>query len=98
MTRIQCAILAAGLLLGLGRVAFADDEEAKAVVEKSVKSIGGSIDASRAYTWKSKGTITLNGNDNKFTTKVTAGDQSVSTRIRGGNRGQPAQGRRGCRW
>jgi len=72
MIRFQCVILAAVLLLGLGRAAFADDAEAKAVVDKSVKAFGGSIDAAKAYTWKSKGTITLNDSDNKFTTKVTA--------------------------
>jgi hypothetical protein len=72
MTRFQCAILAAGLFLGLGRAALADDEEAKAVVDKAIKAIGGSIDASKACTWKTKGTLTLNDSNNKFTTKVTA--------------------------
>ncbi len=72
MTRFQCAIMVAGLLLGLGSAASADDAEAKAVVDKAVKAIGGSIDASKAYTWKSKGTLSLNDSENKFTTKVTA--------------------------
>lgn len=72
MTRFQCAILAAGLFLGLGHAASAADEDAKAVVDKAVKAIGGSVDAAKAYTWKTKGTLTLNESENKFTTKVTA--------------------------
>jgi hypothetical protein len=72
MTRFQCAILAAGLFLGFGNAALAADDDAKAVVDKAVKAIGGSVDAAKAYTWKTKGTLTLNESENKFTTKVTA--------------------------
>lgn len=72
MIRFQCAILAGGIFLGLGHAASAADEEAKAVVDKAVKAVGGSVDASKAYSWKTKGTLTINDTDNKFTTKVTA--------------------------
>jgi hypothetical protein len=72
MKRYQCAILAAGLLLGLGRVTWADDEEAKAVIDKAVKALGGPTDASKAFSWKTKGTLTINDSDNKFTTKITS--------------------------
>jgi hypothetical protein len=93
MSRFQCAILAAGLLLSLGRVALADDEDGKAVVDKAVKALGGSIDASKAYTWKTKGTLTLNDNDNKFTTKVTAqGINRLRQEFEGDFDGNPIKG------
>jgi hypothetical protein len=65
-------MLAAGLFLGVGRVALADDADAKAVVDKAVTAMGEAVDASKAYTWKTKGILTLNESDNKFTTKITA--------------------------
>lgn len=93
MTRFQCAILAAGLLLGLGRVALADDEDGKAVVDKAVKAIGGTIDASKAYTWKTKGNLTLNDSDNKFTTKMTAqGINHLRQEFEGEFDGNPIKG------
>jgi hypothetical protein len=93
MTRFQCAILATGLLLSFGRVARADDEDGKAVVDKAVKALGGSIDASKAYTWKTKGSLTLNDADNKFTTKETAqGVNRMRREFEGDFDGNPIKG------
>ena len=72
MTRLQSAILATSLVLGFGRVALADDDEAKAVIDKAVKALGTPIDAAKPVTWKAKGKLTLNDNENNFTTKETA--------------------------
>lgn len=73
MTRFQSAILAVSLVLGLGRWARADDPQAKAVVDKAVNALGGAqkLEAAKAVTWKMKGKITLEENENKFSGKVT---------------------------
>ena len=41
MLRYQSAILATVLVLGLGQLAAADDQYAKAVIDKAVKALGG---------------------------------------------------------
>jgi len=74
MTRFISAIVATGLVLGTGRLALADEQGAKAVIDKAVKAMGGAekLGAAKAVVWKSKGKIHINDNDNDFTTKVTA--------------------------
>jgi hypothetical protein len=74
MTRFQSAILATSLVFGLGQWTKADDQEAKAVIEKAINALGGAqkLDAAKTATWKSNGKITIEDNDNKFTSKVTA--------------------------
>ena len=51
----------------------ADDKDTKAVIEKGIKALGGEEKLTKAGTcsWKSKGTITLNGDDNEFTSVST---------------------------
>jgi hypothetical protein len=51
----------------------ADDKDTKAVIEKGIKALGGEEKLAKAGTcsWKSKGTITLNGDDNEFTSVST---------------------------
>jgi hypothetical protein len=51
----------------------ADDKDTKAVIEKGIKALGGEEKLTKAGTssWKSKGTITLNGDDNEFTSVTT---------------------------
>jgi hypothetical protein len=74
MTRFISAILATGLVLGLGRLALADDDQdAKAVVDKAVKALGGAqkLGAVKAFAWKAKGKHKINDNDGGFTSKVT---------------------------
>jgi hypothetical protein len=74
MTRFMSAVLATGLVLGLGRLALADDQDASAVIDKAVKALGGAdkLGAAKSVEWKSKGKLHLNDNDNNFNTKVTA--------------------------
>jgi|HubBroStandDraft_6_1064221.scaffolds.fasta_scaffold30354_3 hypothetical protein len=75
MTRFQSMILATGLVLGLGRLALAEDEQdVKAVIDKAVKALGGAekLGSAKIMSWKYKGKLHLDGNDNDFTTKVTA--------------------------
>jgi hypothetical protein len=51
----------------------ADEQAAKAVIEKGIKALGGEEKLKKAdsFTWKSKGTITFGGNDSEFTTEST---------------------------
>jgi hypothetical protein len=74
MTRFIGVVLAAGLAVGIGRVALADNQDAKAVIDKAVKALGGAdkINAAKAAVWKTTGTIKINENSNKFTSTVTA--------------------------
>jgi hypothetical protein len=74
MTRYMSAILAAGLVFGLGRLALAVDDDAKAVIDKAVKALGGAekLGAVKAVTWKAKGKININDNDGDFKSKVTS--------------------------
>jgi hypothetical protein len=72
MTRFQSAILAMSLVLGLSQLARSDDQEAKAVIDKAVNALGGAekLNAAKAVTWKSKGKIIIEDNENKYTSKV----------------------------
>jgi hypothetical protein len=53
--------------------ARADDKDAKAVLDKAINALGGAekLGKVKAFSWKGKGTITLNGNENDFTSQVT---------------------------
>jgi hypothetical protein len=65
--------LLAAVTLGMAVSSRADDKDAKAVIEKGIKALGGDEKLTKAGTcsWKSKGTITLNGDDNEFTSVST---------------------------
>jgi hypothetical protein len=65
--------LLAAVTLGMAASSRADDKDAKAVIEKGIKALGGEEKLTKAGTcsWKSKGTITLNGDDNEFTSVST---------------------------
>ena len=71
MARFIGAIIVALLVSGLGRPARADD--AQAIIDKAVKALGGEEKLSKvkAATWKGKGTITFDGNDNRISTQTT---------------------------
>ena len=74
MMMFTSTVLAMALLPGLtssGRAADAND--ANATVDKAIKALGGQEKLSKikAASWKSKGTISLMGNDNMFTTQST---------------------------
>lgn len=65
------AVVFAASLVGSVR---ADEKEALAVVDKAIKAAGGEEALSKAkiVSWKSKGTITFNGEDNPFSGGTTA--------------------------
>ena len=52
---------------------FAADDDASAVIAKGIKALGGEETLAKAagFSWKTKGTITVNGTENPITTKVT---------------------------
>jgi hypothetical protein len=75
MKRFSAWVLAAGVLLGFTGTASADaDKDAKAILDKAIKAMGGEekLGTLKAFTWKTKGTITFGGNDNPFTGQTTA--------------------------
>lgn len=68
------AVLAAMFVLSFGSQAkAADDKDTQAILDKAIKALGGQEKLSKikAATWKTKGTITFNGNDNQFTNSTT---------------------------
>jgi hypothetical protein len=69
MIRLFSAILAAGCLTLAAHSIQADDQDAKAIIEKGLKALGGEDKLTKieAYSWKSKGKITFNDNDNDIT-------------------------------
>lgn len=74
MKRYFGAVVATLFVLGLGTSArAADDKDAAAILDKAIKALGGEEKLSKikAATWKYKGTITFNGEDNKFTSMAT---------------------------
>lgn len=71
MKRFFCALLVSTLALTTAR---ADD--ASAVVDKAIKAVGGEAKLAKAgaVTWKAKGKITINDNENSFTSQATIRD------------------------
>ena len=70
MRRFLGAALA---LVFLGVPARADDNGAKAIVDKAISALGGAEKLGKvtAFSWKAKGTITFGGNENDFNSQVT---------------------------
>jgi hypothetical protein len=73
MIRLFRAMLAVGFIAATANLALADDQDVKAVLEKGLKALGGEDKLAKieAYSWKSKGKITLNDNDNDITLNGT---------------------------
>jgi hypothetical protein len=73
MKRFLGAALVAGFLAA-GGTARADEQEAKAVIDKAIKAMGGEEKLAKAevISWKTKGTMTFNDNTNDVKTQVTA--------------------------
>jgi hypothetical protein len=68
------SMLATMFVVALGvQAGAADDKNDNAILDKAIKALGGEEKLSKvkAATWKAKGTITFNGNDNKFTSTTT---------------------------
>jgi hypothetical protein len=67
------AILTTALVFIPFGPARADDVNAKSILDKAIKALGGEEKLSKvaAYTWKAEGTINFNGNENQFDSNVT---------------------------
>ena len=53
--------------------ARADDGDAKSILDKAIKALGGEekLSKAEAFSWKAKGTVNFNGNANESTAEVT---------------------------
>jgi hypothetical protein len=73
MRRFLGAAVVTLLVCGAGSPARADDKDAQAVLDKAIKALGGAdkLGTLKAATWKSKGKISLGGNESPFTSQVT---------------------------
>jgi hypothetical protein len=74
MRRSFNAVVFAAVLSGLTFPLRADEQAAKAVVEKGIKALGGEekLKSVEAVSWKSKGKLTFGENETEFTTHSTA--------------------------
>ncbi|HZU37447.1 MAG TPA: hypothetical protein VFA18_16095 [Gemmataceae bacterium] len=66
-------VFVAVVLISPSRLARADEKDAKAILDKAIKAVGGEakLGPITAATWKTKGKISFGGGDNEFTTQVT---------------------------
>ena len=73
MTRYLGALLAAAILLVPAVRTRADDQDAKSVVDRAIKAVGGEDKLAKAetFSYKAKGTVNFNGNENDFNSDVT---------------------------
>src|SRR5690349_615466 len=74
MNRLLVAALALGLMTGLcGHVRADDATDSKAIVDKAIKALGGeeALSKVKVVSWKSKTTISFNGNDNEGASETT---------------------------
>jgi hypothetical protein len=74
MKRLLGAFFAVMLASGMAITARADDTDPNAILDKAIKALGGEekLKKAEAISWKSKGTITFNGNDNEIKVHATA--------------------------
>jgi hypothetical protein len=74
MKRFFSAALVAVFAFAVAGFVRADDAEVKATLDKAIKALGGEAKLGKidAYAVKAKGTITFGGNDNDFTSELTA--------------------------
>jgi hypothetical protein len=68
------AFLAAGLLWVSNGSSRAGDSDAKAIVDKAIKALGGEekLAKANAFSYKAKGTVNFQGNENDMSVEVTA--------------------------
>jgi len=67
------AILVALTTSGIGSSTWADENEAKAIVDQAIHATGGEakLSKAKAITWKTKGTLRFGDNENKYTAHAT---------------------------
>ena len=68
MKRLLGAWFFTVLVVGSASVALADDKEATAILDKGIKALGGEeiLNKDSVYTWKIKGSVSINGNESDF--------------------------------
>jgi hypothetical protein len=68
MKRFIGAVLATVLVSGWGNSVRADDKDPNAILDKAIKALGGEekLKQAETATWKGKGTITFNDNENEI--------------------------------
>jgi hypothetical protein len=73
MKRFLGAALAVSFVCVSSGLSRADEKDATPILDKAIKALGGEekLTKIKAYSVKSKGTITFGGNDNDFTAKAT---------------------------
>jgi hypothetical protein len=74
MKRFLGAALVMILASSLGGLVRADEQEAKAILDKAIEKLGGEEKLSKAVaaaTWKTKSKITFGDNENDFTSQAT---------------------------
>jgi hypothetical protein len=73
MKRLLGALLAIVLVSSTGSPARAEDKDPKAILDKAIQALGGEekLKKAESATWKSKGTLTINGNDNTISVQAT---------------------------
>jgi len=74
MKRLYGAAIATALVFVPFAPARAGDDDAKSIVDKAIKALGGEDKLAKveAFSMKAKGTVVFNGNENDTTTEVTA--------------------------
>jgi hypothetical protein len=74
MARFLGVVAAAVLLAALWSPASAGDKDARAILDKGIKALGGEakLGKVKALTWKAKGTVNVGGEDAPFTSRLTA--------------------------
>src|SRR5262245_3985793 len=75
MRKLTCAALVAGLALTVASpVRSEEGGDAKAVIDKAIKALGGEEKLTKALkgcTWKNKGKLSIMGSDNDISTDST---------------------------
>jgi hypothetical protein len=95
MKRFQGAVLVTVLVSGLSSPLRADEQGTKAILDKAIKALGGEEKLKKAETatWKSKGTISFDNNDNAFTSQATVqGLDHYRSEFDGEFNGNPVKG------
>jgi hypothetical protein len=96
MARFICVVSAALLMCGVAGLLRANqDDGTKAILDKAIKALGGEakLSKAKAITWKTKGTISIGGNDNEFTGETTVqGLDHLRTSFEGDFGGNKVQG------
>src|SRR5436853_397571 len=89
------AAIVTAFVAGLGGPARADDQDAKAILDKAIKAIGGpeKLGKIKAVTWKAKGKVTFDDNENEITIRATVqGLDRYRAEFEGQFNGNPVRG------